>query len=164
MLLEPDVWTGKANACALEPMRKKQAEIHRGSRRRCIGPLTEAGYTSAIVFPEPDRTRSLQSGGVHIRPHMTAPTQDMFLLNFRSGNACARFPKRLASPGHTSSSCAIARSVRIGQSGRWSPLQASTRWASVARISVSSAILRSIRWRCSSAICFTSALARSVSS
>ena len=27
-----DVWTGKAKAYALEPMRKKQAKIHRGSR------------------------------------------------------------------------------------------------------------------------------------
>ena len=51
---------GEAKACALEPLRKKQAEIHRGSRRRCIGPLTEPGYTSAIVISEPDPTRSLQ--------------------------------------------------------------------------------------------------------
>jgi transposase len=73
LLLEPDVWTGKADAYALEPMRGKRAEIHRGSRRRCIGPLREAGYTSAIVITEPDPTRPLQSGGVHIRPQMTAP-------------------------------------------------------------------------------------------
>jgi len=31
--LEPDLWTGKVNAYALEPMREKRAEIHRGSRR-----------------------------------------------------------------------------------------------------------------------------------
>jgi len=65
--LEPDVWTGMAQASALEPMRQTCAEIHRGSRRRYIGPLQEAGYTSAIVFAEPDPTRPLQSGGVHIR-------------------------------------------------------------------------------------------------
>ena|GEM_PF-5451731 len=50
-LLKPDVWTGKAKADALEPMRKKQAEIHWGSRRRYIGPHSEAGYTSANVKP-----------------------------------------------------------------------------------------------------------------
>ena len=72
-LLEPDVWTGKTKACALEPMRKKQAEIHRGSRRRYFGPLKEAGYTSAIVITNPDPTKALQSGWVHIRPHMTPP-------------------------------------------------------------------------------------------
>jgi hypothetical protein len=59
-LLEPDVWTGKATACALEPLREKRAEIHRGSRRRCIGPLKEAGYTSAIVIAKPDPTKPLQ--------------------------------------------------------------------------------------------------------
>jgi hypothetical protein len=47
-LLEPDVRTGKADACALEPSRERHAEIHPGSRRRCIGPLVEAGYTSPI--------------------------------------------------------------------------------------------------------------------
>lgn len=74
LLLEPDVWIGKADAYALEPMREKRAEIHRSSRRRCIGPLREAGYTSAIVITKPDPTRPLQSGGVHIRPQMAAPT------------------------------------------------------------------------------------------
>jgi hypothetical protein len=68
-LLEPDVWTGTANADVLEALRKKRAEIHRGSRRRCVGPLNEAGYTSAIVIADPDPTRPLQSGGVHIHPH-----------------------------------------------------------------------------------------------
>ncbi len=48
---------------------KKRAEIHWGLRRRCVGPLKEAGYTSAIVITEPDLNRPLQSGGVHIRPH-----------------------------------------------------------------------------------------------
>ena len=57
-------------AYAWGPLRKKRAEIHRGSRRRCIGPLREAGYTSAIVTVEPKPTRPLQSGGVHIHPHM----------------------------------------------------------------------------------------------
>jgi HTH-like domain len=69
-LLEPDVWTGKASAYPSEPLRKKRGEIHRGSRRRNIGPLKEAGYTSAIVIAEPKPTRLLQSGGVHIHPYM----------------------------------------------------------------------------------------------
>ena len=47
-------------ADASEPLRKKRAEIHRGSRRRCIGPLEEAGYTSAIVTAEPEPTGPLQ--------------------------------------------------------------------------------------------------------
>jgi len=66
-LLETDVWTGKADADALEPLRERHAEIHRGSRRRCIEPLEEAGYSSAIVTTEPDPTRPLQSSGVHTR-------------------------------------------------------------------------------------------------
>ena len=32
---------------------------------------SEAGYTSAVVTIEPDPVDLLQSGGVHIRPHMT---------------------------------------------------------------------------------------------
>ena len=72
-LLEPDVWTGTANTDALEPLREKRAEIHRGSRRRYFGPPQEAGYTSAIVIADPYPKRMLQSGGVHIRPHRTAP-------------------------------------------------------------------------------------------
>lgn len=44
------------HAYASEPLRKKRAEIHRGSRRRCIGPLKEAGYTSAIVTAKPEPT------------------------------------------------------------------------------------------------------------
>jgi hypothetical protein len=66
-LLEPDLWTGKANAAALEPLRKKRAEIHRGSRRRDIGPLKEAGYTSAMRSPnqnQPDRCN--QAGSIYI--------------------------------------------------------------------------------------------------
>jgi hypothetical protein len=38
------------------------------------GPLEEAGYTSAIVTAEPE-PKMLQSGGVHIHPHMTDVTQ-----------------------------------------------------------------------------------------
>ncbi|WP_291732404.1 hypothetical protein, partial [Leisingera sp. F5] len=52
-----------------EPLRKKRAETHRGSRRRNAGPLKEAGYTSAIVISRPEPARPLQSGGVHIHPH-----------------------------------------------------------------------------------------------
>ena len=61
-------------------------------------------------------------------------------------------------------SAAWDRSERIGQSGLWSPEQASTRPASVPRMASSSAILRSISRRCSSAMRLTSALARSSSS
>ena len=46
------------------------AKIHRGSRRRILGPHQEAGYTSAVVTVAPDPVSLLQSGGVHIRPHM----------------------------------------------------------------------------------------------
>lgn len=70
-LPEPGVWTGMASANALGPLRWKRAKIHRGSRRRNIGPHQEAGYTSAVVTVEPDPVDLLQSGGVHIRPHMT---------------------------------------------------------------------------------------------
>ena len=74
--------TGKADAYALEPLSERHAEIHRGSQRRCIGQLEEAGYTSAIVITEPDPNRPLQSGGVHIHPQKPfAP------LNCRCGAA-----------------------------------------------------------------------------
>jgi len=69
-LPEPGVWTGMASANAEGPLRWKRAKIHRGSRRRNIGPHQEAGYTSAVVTIEPDPVDLLQSGGVHIRPHM----------------------------------------------------------------------------------------------
>jgi len=59
-LLEPDVWTGTAEADVLGALREKRAEIHRGSRRRYIGPHYEAGYTSAIVIADPDPNRLLQ--------------------------------------------------------------------------------------------------------
>jgi len=70
MFLEPDVWIGKVNIDALGAMRGKQAEIHRGSRQRNIGPPQEAGYTSAIATSKPEPNRPLQLGGVHIHPHM----------------------------------------------------------------------------------------------
>jgi hypothetical protein len=35
-----------------------------------IQPHNEAGYTSAVVTGDPDPADLLQSGGVHIRPHM----------------------------------------------------------------------------------------------
>jgi hypothetical protein len=35
-----------------------------------IQPHNEAGYTSAVVTDDPDPADLLQSGGVHIRPHM----------------------------------------------------------------------------------------------
>ena len=54
-----DVWTGAAKADALEPMRKKRARKSIGARSdETIGPLKEAGYTSAIVIAnqsQPDR-------------------------------------------------------------------------------------------------------------
>jgi len=63
-----------AQANVLAPLRWKRAKIHRGSRRLAapiLGPHQEAGYTSAVVTVAPDHVRVLQSGGVHIRPHMT---------------------------------------------------------------------------------------------
>ena len=74
-LPEPGVWTGMAQANVLAPLRRKRAKIHRGSRRRILGPHQEAGYTSAVVTVAPDHVRVLQSGGVHIRPHMTLALQ-----------------------------------------------------------------------------------------
>src|SRR6516162_5125013 len=53
------------------PLRWKHAKIHRGSRRRILRPHQEAGYTSAVVTVAPNPVSLLQSGGVHIRPHMT---------------------------------------------------------------------------------------------
>jgi len=35
-----------------------------------IQPHNEAGYTSAVVTDDPDPADLLQSGGVHIHPHM----------------------------------------------------------------------------------------------
>ena len=69
-LPEPGVWTGMAQANVSAPLRWKRARIHRGSRRRILGPHQEAGYTSAVVTVAPDQVSLLQSGGVHIRPHM----------------------------------------------------------------------------------------------
>jgi hypothetical protein len=51
-LPEPGVWTGMASANVWGPLRWKRAKIHRGSRRRNIGPHQEAGYTSAVVSIE----------------------------------------------------------------------------------------------------------------
>jgi hypothetical protein len=70
-LPEPGVWTGMAQANVSASLRWKRAKIHRGSRRRILGPHQEAGYTSAVVTVAPDQVSLLQSGGVHIRPHMT---------------------------------------------------------------------------------------------
>jgi len=83
MFLEPDVWIGKVNIDALGAMRGKQAEIHRGSRQRNIGPPQEAGYTSAIATSKPEPNRPLQLGGVHIHPHM--PLATLFINVFFSG-------------------------------------------------------------------------------
>jgi len=69
-LPEPGVWTGMAQADVWAPLRWKRAKIHRGSRRRILRPHQEAGYTSAVVTVAPDPVSLLQSGGVHIRPHM----------------------------------------------------------------------------------------------
>jgi hypothetical protein len=70
LLPEPGVWTGMAQANVWAPLRWKHAKIHRGSRPRILGPHQEAGYTSAVVTVAPNPVSLLQSGGVHIRPHM----------------------------------------------------------------------------------------------
>jgi hypothetical protein len=70
-LPEPGVWTGMAKANVWAPLRWKRAKIHRGTRQRIPGPHHEAGCTSAVVTVAPDQVSlSLQSRGVHIRPHM----------------------------------------------------------------------------------------------
>jgi hypothetical protein len=71
LLPEPGVWTGMAQANVWAPLRWRHAKIHRGSRPRILGPHQEAGYTSAVVTVAPNPVSLLQSGGVHIRPHMT---------------------------------------------------------------------------------------------
>ncbi len=66
-----------ASANVWAPLRWKHAKIHRGSRQRVLGPHQEAGYTSAVVTVAPDPISVLQSGGVHIRPHMAlSPASD----------------------------------------------------------------------------------------
>src|SRR3974377_876277 len=64
------VWPAWHRPMVWAPLRWKHAKIHRGSRRRILRPHQEAGYTSAVVTVVPDPVRLLQSGGVHIRPHM----------------------------------------------------------------------------------------------
>ena len=65
---------------------------------------------------------------------------------------------------HTREPYSSASPARIGQSGRWSPWQASTRRPSVSCISRSCAIFSSIATRCSDASALTSALSRVSSS
>ena len=88
LLPEPGVWTGMAQANVWAPLRWKHAKIHRGSRQRLLGPHQEAGYTSAVVTVAPDPISVLQSGGVHIRPHVTQsghrPT-DFAVLHIAAG-------------------------------------------------------------------------------
>ena len=50
-----------ARANVLGPLRWKRAKIHRGSRRRNIGPHHEAGYTSAVVT-EPESVKVVAIG------------------------------------------------------------------------------------------------------
>ena len=50
-----------ARANVLGPLRWKRAKIHRGSRRRNIGPHHEAGYTSAVVT-EPESVKAVAIG------------------------------------------------------------------------------------------------------
>ena len=61
-----------ASANVSGPLRWKRAKIHRGSRQKNIEPHHEAGYTSAVVTLSLSLPNLLQSGGVHIHPHMTA--------------------------------------------------------------------------------------------
>src|SRR6516165_6150820 len=107
LLPEPGVWTGMAEANVWAPLRWKHAKIHRGSRRRILRPHQEAGYTSAVVTVAPNPVSLLQSGGVHIRPHMTqsgASSEFFKRLNFWN---CPRpsfglvAPSRIVDPSRT---------------------------------------------------------------
>ncbi|MBG6146024.1 hypothetical protein IWQ51_004170 [Labrenzia sp. EL_142] len=70
-LSEPDVWNGTAPADASGALRRKHAEIHRGSRQRNIGPLEEAGYTSAIAKLEPEQIRCCnQAGSIYVHTRL----------------------------------------------------------------------------------------------
>ena len=61
-----------ARANVLGPLRWKRAKIHRGSRRRKIGPHHEAGYTSAVVT-EPEFVKAVAIGrGRRARTGQTA--------------------------------------------------------------------------------------------
>jgi hypothetical protein len=62
LLPEPGVWTGMALANVWAPLRWKHAKIHRGSRRRILGPHQEAGYTSAVVTVAPDPSQPVAIG------------------------------------------------------------------------------------------------------
>src|SRR6516225_5041857 len=66
----PSVWPAWHRPMVWAPLRWKHAKIHRGSRLRTLRPHQEAGYTSAVVTVAPNPVSLLQSGGVHIRPHM----------------------------------------------------------------------------------------------
>ena len=88
LLPEPGVWTGMASANVWAPLRWKHAKIHRGSRQRILGPHQEAGYTSAVVTMAPDPISVLQSGGVHIRPHMAQSVKDVK----RAGGIAISYP------------------------------------------------------------------------
>ncbi len=68
--VKPYVKRQKNDAADAEAICEAHAKIHRGSRRRILRPHQEAGYTSAVVTVAPDPVSLLQSGGVHIRPHM----------------------------------------------------------------------------------------------
>lgn len=61
-------------------MREKQAEIHRGSRRQYIGPLKEAGYTSAIVIlNQTNQNRCNKVGSIYITQAIRCATHRCLL-------------------------------------------------------------------------------------
>jgi hypothetical protein len=69
-LPEPDVWTGMASANVSGAVRWKRAKPIEARGEDVVQPHQEAGYTSAVVTSDPDPANLLQSGGVHIHPHM----------------------------------------------------------------------------------------------
>jgi hypothetical protein len=106
-LPEPDVWTGMAQANVLAPLRWKRAKIHRGSRRRILGPHQEAGYTSAVVTVAPDQVSVLQLGGVAQR---RLKPISAFCRYWRSSGPCE---VRIGAPKSSQGRCNVSGSLAL---------------------------------------------------
>jgi hypothetical protein len=85
----------RSNANALEPMREKQAEIHRGSRRQNIGPLKEAGYTSAIVI----LNQTIQTVAIRRGPYTSTHDIRQHVAMLRTQSAFRTFAAHAKSMG-----------------------------------------------------------------
>jgi putative transposase len=85
-----------ASRCGSRLLRQSAAMSGRhGSLERSallgIQPHNEAGYTSAVVTDDPDPAALLQSGGVHIHPHMRRPKAGLVAMAARLCVMTARY-------------------------------------------------------------------------